>query len=43
MIVSPYETSVTREHRLTGKRVEPDMTKKYGKAAKKREATDEGR
>lgn len=25
MVVSPFETNVTREHRTTGKRVDPDL------------------
>lgn len=31
MIVSPYETNVTREHRTTGKRVAPDLTNRRAK------------
>ena len=32
MEVSPYETSVTREHRLSGKRAEPSLNNGRAKA-----------
>ena len=43
MVISPYRTSVTAAHQDFNKRVEPDMTKRFGKRYLKNETTDEDR